>query len=62
MVGWQPPHPVPAAQWRPTSWRQLAPLRTAARTSRSEIPLQWQTITAGSNPGSGREESYAVRK
>jgi hypothetical protein len=44
IVRWQPPQPVPAAQWAATEPRHEAPQRTAARMSRSEIPLQWQTI------------------
>jgi hypothetical protein len=52
IASWQPPQPVPAAQLAPTWERHEAPLRTAARMSRSEIPLQWQTITAApKNPG-----------
>lgn len=41
--GKQPPQPCPAPDDLHTSRRELAPLRTQARISRSETRRQWQT-------------------
>ncbi len=46
IAGTQPPQTVPAPQERATWPRLEAPSRTARRTWRSEMPLQWQTTMA----------------